>query len=92
MPIDRKSRYIKSPRVRWTRADGSELELIGQTPRPARAAVYSVVATDSDRLDNLSSRYYRDPGKLWKIADAGEQIDPFDTIEPGAPVAIPPDK
>jgi nucleoid-associated protein YgaU len=92
MSVDRKSRYVKSPRVAWTRADGSELELIGQTPRPPRASVFSVIATDSDRLDSLAARYYRDPGKLWKIADAGEQIDPFDTIEPGAPAAIPPDK
>lgn len=92
MPVDRKSRYVKSPRVVWTRIDGSESELISQTPRPPRSSVYSLVATDSDRLDSLAARYYRDPGKLWKIADAGEQIDPFDAIEPGAPVAIPPDK
>lgn len=92
MPVDRTSRYIQSPRVSWTRADGSALELIGQTPRSPRASVFSVIATDSDRLDVLAARYYRDPCKLWKIADAGEQIDPFDAIEPGAPIAIPPDK
>jgi len=92
MSVDRKSRYVKSPRVAWTRADGSEVELIGQTPRPPRASVFSTVATDSDRLDSLAARYYRDPGKLWKIADASDQIDPFDATEPSAPVTIPPDK
>lgn len=92
MPIDRKSRYAQSPRVAWTRADGSKVELIGLTPRPARKSVFSATATDSDRLDTLAARYYRDPGKLWKIADAADQIDPFDAVEPGAPIDIPPNK
>jgi hypothetical protein len=92
MSVDRKSRYVKSPRVPWLRADGSAVELIGQTPRPPRDSVFSTVATDSDRLDTLAARYYRDPGKLWKIADAADEIDPFDALEPGSPVDIPPDK
>ncbi|MDK3073544.1 hypothetical protein QO034_10510 [Sedimentitalea sp. JM2-8] len=92
MPVDRKSRYVKSPRVSWPRRDGSLVELIGQTPRPDRESVFSTTATDSDRLDSLAARYYRDPAKLWKIADASDQIDPFDVVEPGAPIAIPPDK
>jgi nucleoid-associated protein YgaU len=92
MPVDRKSRYVKSPRVSWRRRDGSLVELIGQTHRPDRESVFSTIATDSDRLDSLAARYYRDPAKLWKIADASDQIDPFDAVEPGAPIAIPPDK
>lgn len=92
MPVDRKSRYVKSPRISWRRRDGSLVELIGQTPRPDRESVFSTIATDSDRLDSLAARYYRDPAKLWKIADASDQIDPFDAVEPGAPIAIPPDK
>lgn len=92
MPTDRKSRYAASDRVPWTRADGSQVELIAMTPRPPRASVFFTTATDSDRLDTLAARYYRDPAKLWKIADASDQIDPFDVIEPGTPIDIPPDK
>lgn len=92
MSVDRKSRYVKSPRISWVRADGSAVDLIGSTPRPPRASVFSATATDSDRLDTLAARYYRDPGKLWKIADASDQIDPFDIVEPGSPIDIPPDK
>ena len=54
--------------------------------------MFSRVATDTDRLDTLAARYYRDPAKLWRIADAAETLDPFDAIVPGRRIAIPPDK
>jgi hypothetical protein len=92
MAIDKRSRYAASPTVAWTRPDGSTVWLVAPTPRPERAAVFSRVATDTDRLDTLAARYYRDPRKLWRLADAAETLDPFDALVPGAPVAIPPDK
>jgi len=92
MSIDRRSRYAKSPSIPWRRADGSAVQLLGLSPRAPRAAGFSAVATDSDRLDTLADRYYRDPAKLWKIADASPEADPFDAVQPGASVAIPPDK
>ncbi|MEF9603900.1 hypothetical protein O4J55_16725 [Paracoccus sp. PXZ] len=92
MAVEKKSRYAKSARVAWVRADGSQVELIALTPRPARAAIFAAVATDTDRLDTLATRYYRDPLKLWRIADASPALDPFDAVVPGTPVQIPPDK
>jgi hypothetical protein len=92
MAVDKKSRYARSPRVPWLRPDGSEAELIGMTARPARPSVFAWTATDTDRLDTLAQRYYRDPAKLWRIADASDALDPFDAIVPGRRVAIPPDK
>ena len=92
MPVDKRSRYAKSPKVPWTRRDGSEAELIAPTPRPDRPAVFRRIATDTDRLDTLAARYYRDPARLWRIADAAETLDPFDAVVPGQPVDIPPDK
>ena len=92
MAVDKKSRYATSPRVPWIRADGSETELIAPTARAERPAVFSRMATDTDRLDTLAARYYRDPAKLWRIADAAEALDSFDAIVPGRRVAIPPDK
>ena len=92
MTVDRRSRYAKTPRVTWTRTDGSSVELLALTPRPDRDSVFAPVATDSDRLDRLASRYYRDANKLWKIADAADVMDPFDAIRTGAPVRVPPDR
>lgn len=92
MAVDRKSRYATAPRVPWQRADGSWVELIAPMPRPARAAVFAATATDIDRLDTLAARYYRDPLKLWRIADAAAALDPFDAVVPGMAIAIPPDK
>lgn len=92
MAVDKKSRYAQSPRVPWVRADGSEAELIALTPRAARPAVFSRMATDTDALDTVAARYYRDPAKLWRIADAADALDPFDAIVPGRSIAIPPDK
>ncbi|MDT1061995.1 hypothetical protein RM190_09020 [Paracoccus sp. CPCC 101403] len=92
MAVDKKSRYASAPRIPWIRADGSRVELIGMTPRPQRAAIFAATATDTDRLDTLAARYYRDPLKLWRIADASDAMDPFDAIQPGTPVPIPPDK
>jgi hypothetical protein len=92
MPVDKRSRYARSPLIPWTRADGSRVELIAPTPRPDRPAVFSRIATDTDRLDTLAARYYRDPARLWRIADAAEMLDPFDAVLAGHPVDIPPDK
>lgn len=92
MPVDKRSRYAKSDRVPWLRADGSEVELIAPTPRPDRPAVFRHGVTDTDRLDTLAARYYRDPSKLWRIADAAASLDPFDALVPGQPIDIPPDK
>ena len=92
MSIDRRSRHATAPRIPWRRADGSEVRLVALAPRAPRPALFAEVATDSDRLDTLADRYYRDPEKLWKIADASPEPDPFDAVAPGAAVAIPPDK
>ncbi len=92
MSVDKRSRYAKSGRVAWTRADGPAVELIAPTARPEKAAVFSRIATDIDRLDTLAAHYYRDPRKLWRIADAADVLDPFDAIVPGAAIDIPPDK
>jgi hypothetical protein len=92
MAIDKRSRYSSSPTVEWTRPDGSIVKLVAPTLRPARAAVFSKEVTDIDRLDTLAARYYRDPRKLYRLADAAAALDPFDALVPGAPVAIPPDR
>lgn len=92
MPVDRRSRYAGSGRVPWVRADGSAVELVAPTPRPARPAAVRPTASDTDRLDTLAASYYRDPRKLWRIADAADALDPFDAVIPGDPIDIPADR
>ena len=92
MPVDKGSRYARSGRVGWVRSDGSAVELVAPTPRPPRPATTRRTATDTDRLDTLADGYYRDPRKLWRIADAADALDPFDAVVPGAPVDIPADR
>ena len=92
MPADKRSRYAQTPRLEWVRRDGSKTELLDIEPRPVRTGVFKVQATEGDRLDLFAYRYHRDPLKFWKIADAAPEMDPFDAIEPGAWLIIPPDK
>lgn len=90
--IDRKSRY-RSTAVR-TVDDGRG----GTHPRldlretPPTIGVLTVTPTDSDRLDLLAWRFYRDPTRFWRLCDASSQLDPFDLVAPGEPMPIPPDK
>ena len=92
MPIDKKSRYSKSELVKWTRRDGTVVNLISPTLRPARDAVFQRQVTDTDRLDSLAAEYYRDPNLRWLIADAAPVMDPFDATVPGVTLKIPPRK
>jgi hypothetical protein len=40
----------------------------------------------------MGARFYRDPLLFWRIADAADQLDPFDIVWPGEPVRVPPNK
>ena len=35
---------------------------------------------------------YRNPEKFWLIADANDEMDPEDLLEPGRQLLIPPDR
>ena len=92
MPADKRSRYVKTPTLEWIRRDGSKIELLDIEPRPVRTGIFKVQATEGDRLDLFAYRYHSDPLKFWKIADAASEMDPFDVVEVGASLTIPPDK
>jgi hypothetical protein len=92
MSVNKRSRYARTPTLQWLRLDGSRVDLIDIEPRPVRQGVFKLMATDGDRLDLLAYRYHRDPLKFWKIADAAPEMDPFDAVETGARLTIPPDK
>jgi nucleoid-associated protein YgaU len=58
-------------------------------PTPGRM-LHTVVA--GDRLDLLAYRYFGDPLRFWLIADANDEVDPEDLLEPGRQIQIPSDR
>ncbi|MBL8743158.1 MAG: hypothetical protein JNK04_18740 [Myxococcales bacterium] len=54
--------------------------------------MFSHTPSGSERLDHIAHRYYRDPTKFWRIADASDELDPFDVVVPGRPLPVPPDR
>lgn len=90
--IDRKSRYRTTPIVTVTDEHGASVPLLGLREIPATSGVLKLTPTDTDRLDLLASRFYRDPTRFWRLCDALNHLDPFDALVPGEPIPIPPDK
>jgi hypothetical protein len=90
--IDRKSRYLTTPVL--TVGDGIDgtQPLLDLRETPRIAAVLAIRPTDSDRLDHLAWRYYRDATRFWRVCDASAELDPFDVLAPGEPLQIPPDR
>lgn len=92
MEIDKKSRYASLPLKVYTHPSGENYELRELRPIPERSSVFAVTTVEGDRLDTLAARFYRDPTLFWRIADASDELDPFDIVAPGESVAIPPNK
>ena len=59
---------------------------------PLTPAGYLHTFTAGERLDLLGYRFYRNPEKFWRIADANVEIDPDDLLVPGRQIRIPPDR
>lgn len=90
--IDRRSRYARTPVLTADEGRSGTQQVLDLREVPPTSAVLRIVATDADRLDLLAFRYYRDPTRFWRICDASSDLDPFEVLVPGRPVAIPPDK
>jgi nucleoid-associated protein YgaU len=59
---------------------------------PPTPAGYLHTFTADERLDILAYNFYRNPEKFWLIADANDEMDPEDLLEPGRQLRIPPDR
>ncbi len=58
---------------------------------PATPAQAGHLVQDGERLDQIAHRYYRDPERFWRIADANEVLWPDELVEAaGRVIAIPP--
>ena len=90
--IDRKSRYRTTPVLSVDDGQDRPQPLLDLRETPATPAVLRIVPTESDRLDLLAWRYFRDPTLFWRICDASTELDPFDVVAPGDPLPIPPDR
>lgn len=59
-------------------------------PQPAPLPTdRSVVARAGERLDTIAARMLGDPRQFWRIADAGNAMNPFDLAEPGTRLVVP---
>jgi hypothetical protein len=90
--IDRRSRYATTPVISVDDGHGSVQPLLDLRIAPPATGVLRIVVTDSDRLDLLAWRYYRDPTRFWRICDASGELDPFDVLAVGESIIVPPDK
>lgn len=90
--IDRRSRYKSTPALSVDDGLGGTHPLLDLRETPPTTGVLQFAPTDSDRLDLLAWRFFRDPTRFWRICDASSRLDPFDVLVPGEPMAIPPDK
>jgi hypothetical protein len=90
--IDRKSRYASTPILIVVDARAGTHPLLDLRATPPTPATLQITPTDSDRLDLLAFRFYRDATRFWRICDATSQLDPFDVVAPGEPTPIPPDR
>lgn len=90
--IDKRSRYRSTPLLEFPDGNGATVRLLDIRSIPATDAVLRFTPTDSDRLDLLAYRYYRDPTRFWRICDATSHLDPFDVVQTSEPMLIPPDK
>lgn len=90
--IDRKSRYRATPDITVDDGRGSTHPLLDLRAVPPTSGLLHVTPTDSDRLDLLAWRFYRNPTRFWRLCDASSELDPFDVLAPGEPIPIPPDR
>ena len=89
--IFKSSRYASTGVYDVRTPDGQIVRALRIREIPARPAGFVHRFHDSDRLDLLAFRFYRNPEKFWLIADANTQMDPEDLTQPGRLVLIPPD-
>lgn len=90
--IDKTSRYAKVPTLAAIDASGEEVTLLELREIPPTTGLFSHTPVGGERIDHLASRYYRDPLKFWRIADASDELHPMEIVVAGRKVLIPPNR
>jgi hypothetical protein len=84
------SRYEKVAEAEWT--DASRRSVRHKKIRYIQdtSANFSYRVAQSDRLDLLAERFYRDPERFWRICDCNVALWPEELLEqPGRELLIP---
>ena len=72
------SRYGPLAELTHHAADGRHIVYKARRLIPRTAAGGRVTIGQSERLDLLASRIFKDPLKFWRLCDANEELNPFE--------------
>jgi hypothetical protein len=86
------SRYENIPTYTVIGPAGESLTALRMRFIPDTPAGFVHAYSADQRLDLLAYRFYRNPEKFWLIADANNEMDPEDLLDPGRQLLIPPDR
>ena len=86
------SRYEKVGVYQVADANGRTVTALRIRFLPPTPAGYRHTFTAGERLDILAYNFYGNPEKFWLIADANDEMDPDDLLEPGRQLLVPPDR
>jgi nucleoid-associated protein YgaU len=86
------SRYENVPVVTIEVEPGRIESYLAMRTAPPTPAGYLHTFSAGERLDVLAFRFYRNAEKFWRIADANDELDPEELLEPGRQIRIPPDR
>ena len=89
--ITRDSRYAGAGTA-VIRIDGREVTYLRTRFITPPVGGYAHTVTGDERLDIIAYRYYGDPARFWRIADANDAMDPEELLELGRTLVIPADK
>ena len=85
------SRYATVGDLTITTAAGKEVKYKNFRFTPRTDARAGHLVHQGERLDHIAQRYYRDPERFWRIADANQVMRPEElTRKAAAIIMIPP--
>jgi nucleoid-associated protein YgaU len=85
------SRYATVGDLTFRTSDGRELKYKTTRFTPRTDARAGHLVHQGERLDHIAQRYYRDPERFWRIADANQVMWPDElTQKAAAVIMIPP--
>ncbi len=89
--FDKRSRYSRTPTTEIISRDGEKRVLIELRDIPEPAATQLYVMRPGDRVDLLAYEFYRDARRYWRLADANDELDPFEIVNAGETLPVPSD-
>jgi len=85
------SRYTNVGDLTLKTGDGREIKYKKTRLIPRTEAQAGHLVHQGERLDHIAQRYYRDPERFWRIADANQVLWPDELTEKaGRVIMIPP--